>query len=103
MHDPKAWEGHVLVSGPERAELRALLELGLTDVYRRFAQPEQAFSWWDYRMFAFRRNLGLRIDLLLASGALTENCDACHIDREPRSWERPSDHTPVVGDFRIPA
>jgi exodeoxyribonuclease-3 len=103
VHDPKAWEGHVLVSGPERAELRALLELGLTDVYRRFAQPEQAFSWWDYRMFAFRRNLGLRIDLLLASGALTENCDACHIDREPRSWERPSDHTPVVGDFRIPA
>lgn len=103
VHDPAAWEGQVLVSEPERAELRALLELGLVDVYRRFSQPENDFSWWDYRTFAFRRNRGLRIDLLLTSRALTENCDACHIDKVPRSWERPSDHAPVVGDFRIPA
>lgn len=103
VFDPKALQGQVLVSEPERAELRALLELGLVDAYRRFPQPENDFSWWDYRMFAFRRNRGLRIDLLLTSRGLTENCDACHIDREPRGWERPSDHAPVVGDFRIPA
>lgn len=99
VHDPKAWEGQVLVSEPERTELRALQELGLTDVYRRFEQPERSFSWWDYRMLGFRRNHGLRIDLLLASGALTEICDACHIDKTPRAWERPSDHTPVIGNF----
>jgi exodeoxyribonuclease III len=103
VHDPKAWQGSVHVSAPERTELRALLDLGLTDVHRRFEQPEQSYSWWDYRMFAFRRNHGLRIDLLLASAALTEMCDACHIDKTPRGWDKPSDHAPVVGDFKIPA
>lgn len=103
VHDPAAWEGQVLASEPERAELRALLELGLVDVYRRFSQPEKSFSWWDYRMAAFRRNLGLRIDLLLTSSDLTQMCDACHIDAQPRAWERPSDHAPVIGNFKIPA
>jgi exodeoxyribonuclease-3 len=101
VHDPQAWMGSVLVSDAERSELRGLLDLGLHDVYRRFAQPERDFSWWDYRMLAFRRNHGLRIDLLLASQELAEICDACHIDKEPRRWERPSDHTPVLADFRI--
>jgi exodeoxyribonuclease-3 len=93
----------VLVSEPERAEYRKLLELGLSDVYRRFEQAENNFSWWDYRMFAFRRNRGLRIDLLLASSALAQMCEACHIDKNPRGWERPSDHTPVLADFKISA
>jgi exodeoxyribonuclease-3 len=100
VHDPQAWEGKVHVSEPERTELRSLIDLGLVDVYRRFEQPEQSYSWWDYRMFAFRRNLGLRIDLLLASPALAQMCDACHIDRTPRAWERPSDHAPVIGSFK---
>lgn len=103
VHDPKAWEGKVHVSPAERAELRALTGLGLTDLYRRFDQPEHSYSWWDYRMFAFRRNHGLRIDLLLASARLTEMCDACHIDKTPRAWDQPSDHAPVIGRFEIPA
>ncbi|HEY5807985.1 MAG TPA: exodeoxyribonuclease III [Povalibacter sp.] len=101
VHDPVAWAGQVLCSEPERAALRGLFNAGLTDVYRRFEQPERMFSWWDYRMLGFRRNHGLRIDLLLASSQLSEICDACHIDKEPRRLERPSDHAPVVGAFRI--
>jgi exodeoxyribonuclease-3 len=73
----------------------------LTDVFRRFEQPEKSYSWWDYRMMAFRRNNGLRIDLILASKAMAELCVGCSIDREPRRAERPSDHAPVVADFAI--
>jgi len=101
VHDPKAWEGSVHVSEPERAALRSLLDTGLEDCFRRFEQPEKSFSWWDYRMMAFRRNAGLRIDLVLASSAFARKCDACHIDREPRRLERPSDHAPVVASFDI--
>jgi exodeoxyribonuclease-3 len=101
VHDPKAWEGSVHVSEPERAALRRLLGCGLEDCFRRFEQPEKSFSWWDYRMMAFRRNAGLRIDLILASAALAQNCAACHIDKAPRRLERPSDHAPVVARFDI--
>jgi exodeoxyribonuclease-3 len=101
VHDPKAWEGSVHVSEPERAALRALLAAGLEDCFRRFAQPDKSFSWWDYRTMAFRRNAGLRIDLILASAALAQKCVACHIDRAPRKLERPSDHAPVVARFDI--
>ena len=85
----------------ERAHFQALLALGLTDAYRMFEQPEKSYSWWDYRMMAFRRNAGLRIDLILASSALAQKCGACHIDKAPRKLERPSDHTPVVASFDI--
>ncbi len=101
VHDPKAWEGHVHVSPVERAALAGLLALGLTDVFRRFEQPEQSYSWWDYRQGAFRRNAGLRIDLVLASPALAERCTGSHIDVAPRRWERPSDHTPVLASFDL--
>ena len=101
VHDPKAWEGSVHVSEPERAALRRLLACGLEDCFRRFEQPEKSYSWWDYRMMAFRRNAGLRIDLILASAALAQNCAACHIDKAPRRLERPSDHAPVVARFDI--
>jgi exodeoxyribonuclease-3 len=101
VHDPKAWEGSVHVSEPERAALRGLLDTGLEDCFRRFEQPERTYSWWDYRMMAFRRNAGLRIDLILASAALARNCDACHVDKAPRRLERPSDHAPVLAAFDI--
>jgi len=101
VHDPAAWVGSVLVSPEERAALQATLELGLVDVFRRFEQPPQSFSWWDYRAGSFRRNNGLRIDLLLASAALAARCTACDIDREPRRVERASDHTPVIATFDI--
>ena len=99
VHDPAAWEGSVHVSPPERQALKKLLDLGLQDSFRLFEQPESSFSWWDYRRGAFRRNAGLRIDLILASQAMAESCLACRTDVEPRSWERPSDHAPVVASF----
>lgn len=99
VHDPAVWFGSVHVSEPERAALQALLEVGLVDTFRLFEQPPAIFSWWDYRAFAFRRNHGLRIDLILASRALARRCTACHIDREPRAGERPSDHAPVIASF----
>ena len=101
VHDPEAWRGMVLCSEPERAALRSLLSLGLSDVFRQFDQPEKSFSWWDYRQAAFRRNLGLRIDLILASAALAGVCKACRIDVAPRRLERPSDHTPVIAEFDV--
>lgn len=96
VHDPAAWAGQVLVSGEERARFRALLDLGFKDAFRLFDQPEGSYTWWDYRMAAFRRNLGLRIDHILLSPALAERCSACHIDTGPRRLERPSDHAPVI-------
>ena len=101
VHDPKAWEGQVHVSAPERTAWRSLLELGLKDAFRLFEQPEKSYSWWDYRMVAFRRNAGLRIDQILVSGELAGRCTACTVDKEPRRLERPSDHAPVVVEFLI--
>ncbi len=101
VHDPAAWVGSVLVSPEEREALRAALNLGLIDVFRRFEQPPRSYSWWDYRAGAFQRNNGLRIDLLLASQALAERCTACTIDREPRRVPQASDHAPVIGTFDI--
>lgn len=99
VHDPAAWEGSVLVSPEERAALADLTGLGLADTFRLFEQPEASFSWWDYRAAAFRRNRGLRIDLQLASETLAGRCRRAAIDREPRGWERPSDHAPVYAEF----
>jgi len=99
VHDPLAWAGQVLCSDAERAALADLTALGLSDCFRRFDQDPQSFSWWDYRAAGFRRNAGLRIDLLLASAALAARCTGCAIDRIPRGWERPSDHAPVYADF----
>lgn len=102
VHDPEAWREKILCSTPEREALRTLLELGLVDTFRQFDQPEEGreqFSWWDYRAAAFRRNLGLRIDLVLASKPLARRCIASYVDLEPRRQERPSDHAPVVADF----
>jgi exodeoxyribonuclease-3 len=101
VHDPAKWEGDVLVSEPERAAFNALLDLGFSDAFRLFPQPEKSFSWWDYRRFAFRRNAGLRIDHVLLSEALRPLCTGCHIDVEPRRLEQPSDHTPVVATLNL--
>jgi exodeoxyribonuclease III len=101
VHDPVAWAGSVLVSELERAALGALMQIGLADVFRQFDQPPQSFSWWDYRAGAFRRNNGLRIDLILASTPLAPRCTGCRIDRLARSGERASDHAPVIASFDI--
>jgi len=99
VHDPKAWEGQVLVSAPEREALLALQAHGLHDSFRLFEQADKSFSWWDYRMLGFRRNAGLRIDHILVSEPLRATCTACTIDRAPRKREQPSDHTPVIATF----
>jgi exodeoxyribonuclease-3 len=101
VHDPAAWVGQVLVSPEERAAFQRLLALGLSDVFRQFDQPGQSYSWWDYRMGGFRRNRGMRIDHILATSAVSARCHGSHIDRAPRTWERPSDHTPVVAEFGV--
>jgi len=99
VHDPEKWGEAILCSPLERKALTALLDLGLTDVFRQFEQAEKSFSWWDYRAAGFRRNAGLRIDLILSTDALTQCCTASYVDKEPRAWERPSDHAPVVAEF----
>lgn len=103
VHDPVAWAGQVLCSEPERAYFQAMLDQGLRDTFRLFDQAEQSYSWWDYRAAGFRRNLGMRIDHILASPELAGQCTACLIDKAPRKLERPSDHTPVVAEFTLEA
>ena len=95
VHDPQAWAGQILCSDPERAAFRRFIDLGLSDSFRLFEQPEKTFSWWDYRMLGFQKNLGLRIDHVLLSLPLAGKCTAAGIDRAPRKRERPSDHAPV--------
>jgi exodeoxyribonuclease-3 len=95
-HDPVAWQGNVLVSEPERDAFKGLVSLGLRDSFRLFEQAEKSYSWWDYRMMGFRRNLGMRIDHILISADL--QCSGCLIDKAPRKLERPSDHTLVIAD-----
>lgn len=99
VHDPAAWAGKVLCSQPERNALQALFDLGLQDSFRLFDQPEKSFTWWDYRMNAFRRKMGLRIDHILLSARLAAACSSCTIDTEPRKSERPSDHAPVIAEL----
>jgi len=101
VYDPEKWGDAILCSPKERAALGRLMDLGLADVFRKFEQPEKSFSWWDYRAAMWRRNAGLRIDLILTSDAMTRACTASWIDKEPRGWERPSDHTPVVAEFGL--
>lgn len=99
VHDPIVWNGKVLFSDPERAEFQNILQMGFADCFRMHAQPEKSFSWWDYRLNAFKRNLGLRIDHILASSELARQCKHCFIDKIPRGWERPTDHAPVMAAF----
>ena len=99
VHDPAEWAGKVLCSEPERAALQRVLELGFVDTFRLFEQPAEIYSWWDYRAAGFRRNRGLRIDLVLASSDLASSCSHSGVDIEPRRNERPSDHAPVVAVF----
>jgi len=101
VHDPKQWEGQVLVSAAERTALQSLLATGLKDSFRLFEQAVGSYTWWDYRMLAFRRKMGLRIDHILLSSELAARCTACMIDTEPRKAERPSDHAPVIADITV--
>jgi exodeoxyribonuclease-3 len=101
VYDPKAWEGSVLFSLPERAALKDVASIGLTDAFRLFEQPPKSYTWWDYRMLGFQKGRGLRIDHVLVSDAMAKACTACTIDREERKKKQPSDHAPVVATFEL--
>lgn len=101
VHDPVAWAGQVLCSDAERAAYRKLLDLGLSDCFAQRPAEGNRFTWWDYRQGGFRRNLGLRIDHVLASAPLMSSLVATQIDLVPRRLERPSDHAPVVAEFAV--
>lgn len=101
VYDPQHWEGKVLFSQPERQAFQGILQLGFRDCFRQLNPKDTQYSWWDYRVNAFKRNMGLRIDHILASDILAATCQQCSIDKLPRSWERPSDHTPVVAEFSL--
>jgi exodeoxyribonuclease-3 len=101
VHDPRAWEGQVLFSMPEREALQAIVSIGLSDAFRLFEQPPKSFTWWDYRMLGFQKGRGLRIDHLLVSDDLKTHCTACTIDRDERKKKQPSDHAPVVATFEL--
>jgi len=99
VHDPAEWRGKILCSDEERARLQAIEAAGFVDSFRLFEQPDDTFSWWDYRAAGFRRKRGLRIDLILASTAMARRCTVSGIDPGPRALERPSDHAPVYSEF----
>ncbi|MGI9229888.1 MAG: exodeoxyribonuclease III [Gammaproteobacteria bacterium] len=101
VHDPEEWRDKILCSEPERAALNKLMDKGMQDTFRLFDQDPNTFSWWDYRAAGFRRNRGLRIDLILASKLLAGRCRMAFIDKAPRTLERPSDHTPVAAVFEV--
>ena len=96
VHDPELWKDKVLCSENERRWLNKILGLGFSDSFRLFEQQEGLYSWWDYRAAAYRRKMGMRIDLVLVSEALKTGCAKSYIDEGPRGQDRPSDHTPAV-------
>lgn len=101
IHDPKAFQESILFTEQERKAFQQMMSHGLHDCFRKHTQPEKSYSWWDYRLNAFKRNLGARIDHILATEVLAKDCSRCYIDKTPRGWERPSDHTPVVAEFEV--
>ena len=101
IYNPDKKETHIMSSPRERDALRQVLSVGLQDTFRKFTSEGGHFSWWDYRAAGFARNRGWRIDHLYATSQLYEAAIACTIDRDPRGWERPSDHTPVVLEVDI--
>ncbi|MEJ7710410.1 MAG: exodeoxyribonuclease III [Pyrinomonadaceae bacterium] len=101
VYDPDFWRGRILFSEPEKSALAEMAAWGLVDSFRIFNQEKGRYSWWDYRAGAFRRDAGLRIDHIWITNALAKACTGVVIDKEPRGWERPSDHTPVIAEFDL--
>ena len=104
VHDPALWAGQVLCTDKERAAYERWVSLGMVDCFRKFDHPPRTFTWWDYRMLGFPKNLGMRIDHILASPAVADTCTSCVIDRNERKGNaenRPSDHAPVTATFSL--
>ncbi len=101
VHDPALWQGHTMFTAKERGALKRVCDFGLVDTFRKHHSEEGRFSWWDYRMLAFPKNRGLRIDHLYATKPLADKCTAADIDREARKGLQPSDHAPVWAEFKM--
>jgi exodeoxyribonuclease III len=99
VFDPEAYVGQTHVTAPERAALAGLQELGLRDVVRERWPGERVFTYWDYRAGMFHQDLGMRIDLVLASGQVAGRVKAAWVDRQARKGSGPSDHAPVIIDL----
>ena len=100
VYDPAAWKDQVLCHPDERAALAKVCNWGLTDAFRLHHQEAGQYSWWDYRQLGFPRNLGLRIDMILCSAPLAARCTSVSIDRNARKGKEPSDHAPVIAEFK---
>jgi exodeoxyribonuclease-3 len=101
VYDPALWRGAIMCSDGERRAFSELCRIGLVDTLRLYHREAGVFSWWDYRMLAFPKNRGLRIDAILASEALARVCTASGVDREMRKGKEPSDHAPVWAEFSL--
>ncbi|MCF8034015.1 MAG: exodeoxyribonuclease III [Desulfarculaceae bacterium] len=100
VYDPKRMAGKVSCTPEEREALEAIKGWGLADMFRKHHPDQKQFTFWDYRLpQSFKRDLGWRIDLILASTPLAKACEECLVDTEPRGRAKPSDHTPVVARF----
>jgi exodeoxyribonuclease-3 len=99
VYDPEAYQGQTHVTAPERAALQELLDVGLHDVVRERWPNERVFSYWDYRAGMFHRDLGMRIDLVLAGDPVADRVKAAWVDRQARKGKGPSDHAPVIVDL----
>lgn len=95
-HDPKAWEGDALFRPESRRKFREILHLGLTDAFRVHNNQSGQYTFWDYQAGAWQKNSGIRIDHFLLSPEIADRLVSCHIDAEPRGWDKPSDHTPII-------
>jgi len=96
VHDVRLWQGRIMFSEQERSTLQQIKDWGFTDAFRLHNEEGGKFTWWDYRAGAFRRNMGLRIDHIWITESLVPRSVRTWIDLEPRTWEKPSDHAPVI-------
>lgn len=99
VHDVRLWQGRIMFSEQERATLQHIKDWGFTDAFRLHEEAGGKFTWWDYRAGAFRRNMGLRIDHMWVTEPLVSRSVRTWIDMEPRTWEKPSDHAPMLAEF----
>ena len=99
VYDPKALLGHVCYHPAVHRALQGVMQWGFVDVFRMHNKNAGEYTFWDYRMInSFKRNLGWRLDHIMATKPLAEKCTACYIDKKPRTAEKPSDHTPIVAE-----
>jgi exodeoxyribonuclease-3 len=99
VYDSEALSGHVCFHPDAHKVLNAVVQWGFVDVFRMHCREAGQYTFWDYRLNSFKRNLGWRLDHIMATQPLANKSTACYIDKKPRLAERPSDHTPIVAEF----